>query len=72
MEKTIRIWKYFDAPEEYQELAEYPGSGDNEFIAFIPDYFDYTPDFFGCEHFSSKVVQVYDVEAGTIYIASHF
>lgn len=72
--KTILVWRFGDAPKEYQELS--PHGGDEDWIAFIPavyanDYGDWiTWADTGCP-FGCCNVSVHDVPGGTIRIGSH-
>lgn len=33
--RTIKIWRWEDAPQEYKDLSEH--SGDEDWVAFVPD-----------------------------------
>ena len=34
-ERMIKVWRFYDAPVEYQELS--PHGGDEDWLAFIPE-----------------------------------
>jgi hypothetical protein len=34
MDKTIRVWRWEDAPEKYRRLSEH--GGDEDWVAFVP------------------------------------
>jgi len=70
-DKTIRIWRFYDAPQEYQGLSTY--YGDEDWVAFVPDslkdeYIGFLEEgsSFGC-----CSVSEHSIPGGTILIGAH-
>jgi hypothetical protein len=69
--KMIKVWKFEDAPKEYQDLST--NGGDEDWIAFVPSEFSddwiswlQTGTPFGCCD-----VEEINVLGGTIHIGCH-
>ena len=71
MSEPIQLWRYGDAPKEYQDLSEH--GGDEDWIAFMPDSFSYGWPLFLDEgtSFGCCSVSEHKVEGGTIRIGAH-
>lgn len=70
-DRTIKVWHFEDAPEEYRQLSKH--GGDEDWVAFIPeslkdDYIGWTESFtsFGCSG-----VDEHEVPGGVIRIGAH-
>lgn len=70
-ENYIKVWTFYDAPEEYKKLSR--NGGDEDHVAFVPShledrYYKFLEDgtAFGC-----CCVDEYEVEGGKIYIGAH-
>ena len=70
-DKAIIIWKFRDAPKEFQELSE--NGGDEDWIAFVPDAFKgkYIGFLEEGSAFGCCTVEEHDVDGGRIYIGCH-
>jgi hypothetical protein len=71
MNKTILVWRFEDAPKEYQELSDH--GGDEDWVAFVPEYMkDYwigwleSGSYFGCASVSE-----HEVAGDIIRIGAH-
>jgi hypothetical protein len=67
----IKVWRFEDAPKEYQELST--NGGDEDWIAFVPTEMndDYIPWLESGSSFGCCCVDKYNVLGGTIHIACH-
>ena len=69
--KTILVWRFYEAPQEFQALSGH--GGDEDWLAFIPDAFgdewigwlDSSTSFGVCE------TTRHPVEGGLVYIGAH-
>ena len=70
-QNAIVIWKFRDAPEEYQGKSE--NGGDEDWIAFVPDGMkdDYIGFLEEGSAFGCCCVEEHDVDGGRIYIGCH-
>ena len=66
--KMIKVWAFYDAPEEYQKLST--NGGDEDWVALVPKGMD-RPDWVGSEAFGCCDVAAYPIEGGTIHIGCH-
>jgi len=69
--KLIKIWRFWDAPEEYRKLSNH--GGDEDWVAFVPDslkdeYIGFLEEgtSFGC-----CSVSEHSIPGGTILIGAH-
>jgi hypothetical protein len=70
-ERMIRVWRFEDAPPEYQELS--PHGGDEDWVAYVPaalaeeciDWLDSGTAFGRCE------TSAHPFPCGTVYIGAH-
>lgn len=71
IDKAILIWKFEDAPKEYQELSE--NGGDEDWIAFVPKYLEdeYIGFLDGGTPFGCCRIWEHNVEGGKIVIGCH-
>jgi hypothetical protein len=69
--KTIKVWKFEDAPKEYRDLST--NGGDEDWIAFVPAAL--SEDWIGWlesgSPFGCCCVDEYKVEGGVIRIGCH-
>lgn len=70
-DKMIKVWPFYDAPKEYQEMSK--NGGDEDWVAFVPAALANTwigwleeGQSFGC-----CSVDEYVVDGGVIKIGSH-
>jgi len=70
MNTPILVWKFYEAPKEFQALSKH--GGDEDYLAYVPDgaNYNYIPwleegSFGVCDIHSTKV------EGGTVYIGAH-
>lgn len=68
-EQVVKVWRFTDAPTEYQRLAWNGGNGD--WIALVPVEYGSIP--FFIEQMSSGLfwVGVYAVDEGLLYIGAN-
>jgi hypothetical protein len=69
--KPIRVWNFYDAPEEYRKLSEH--GGDEDWLAHVPRGFEgvqpiwmVSGSSFGCCDVSE-----HEVSDGRVYIGAH-
>jgi len=67
MENYIKIWRFEDAPKEYQDLSEH--GGDEDYIAYIPK--DLDDSFWWIEDKLANSVDRYEFDTYIIYIGAH-
>ena len=71
MNNPILVWRFYKAPQEYQNLSD--NGGDEDWLAFVPA--EYSDDYLGwLEHGSFGVCSIdkYDLPNGdSVYIGSH-
>lgn len=71
LKKAIIVWRFEDAPEEYQKLVDDPS--DRNWLAFIPncykyEYISWTE---SCSFDSCQEPEIYKVKGGVIKIGGH-
>lgn len=70
MNKTIQVWRFKDAPEEYRKLST--NGGDEDWVAFVPDTLK--DDWIGwmeSPSFGCCCVDEYPIQGGIIRIGCH-
>lgn len=67
--QAIKVWPFYDAPEEYRKLS--PHGGDEDWLAFVPDGYDYIPWMESGTKFGVCHTSEIKVEGGIIRIGSH-
>ena len=67
----ILVWRFYDAPKEYQGLS--PHGGDEDWIALVPN--SMSGDYIGWlepgSRFGCCDVSEHKVDSGTVYIGAH-
>lgn len=78
IDKTIKIWAFDDAPEEYKNLSK--NGGDEDWLAYVPVYYatEYSPipfflddESFGCCSVDQYKVIKKGKRIGTVVIGCH-
>ena len=72
-EKTIRVWKFLDAPEQYRSVIEDPS--DKDWLVFIPKSVEKDKDEIRWWNWIGKLdsmePELFDVDNGTVIIGGH-
>lgn len=71
-EKLIKVWPFYDAPEEFQALSRH--GGDEDWVAFVPLSIGPAPAWltksgYGC--FGVCDTSRHEVKGGTVFIGAH-
>lgn len=67
--KPIQVWRFDDAPSEYQKLSQ--NGGDEDFVVFVPsEYGDFWAPWIDATD-ACRDPEVHEVKGGKIYIGSH-
>ena len=69
MDKTIMVWRFYEAPQEFQALSGH--GGDEDWLAFVPaafqdEWIGWTEGSFGISETTR-----HPVEGGWVYIGAH-
>lgn len=70
-DRTIKVWRFEDAPEEYRKLSEH--GGDEDWLAFVPG--SLSREYIGWMQPGSSFgicdVSEHDVDGGIVFIGAH-